>query len=149
MVFVKYNRALKRRYNRKDTLDPIVLEDIDESNEWLIGRMDENSEDDDELVFDDDDLTWNVVSRASGANDPSYVTRSSRFMRDTLRTSRVDKGKGKASTSSTPCAPPRSMGLDDDDDDDDEVEEDIGGDEDYLGDEDDNEYNDGDEYDLD
>jgi len=148
MVFVKYNRALKRHYDRKDTLDPIILEDIDESNEWLIGRMDENSEDDDELVFGDDDLTWNVVSRASGANDPSYFTRSSRFMRDTPRTSRVDKGKGKASTSSTPCAP-TSMVLDDDDDDDKEVEKDISGDEDYLRDEDGNEYNDGDEYDLD
>ncbi|CAL5344284.1 unnamed protein product [Camellia sinensis] len=49
LVFVKYNRALKRRYISRGKFDPISLKDIDESNEWLIGRM-EN-----ELVFDDDD----------------------------------------------------------------------------------------------
>ncbi|RWR88532.1 hypothetical protein CKAN_01754700 [Cinnamomum micranthum f. kanehirae] len=40
LVFVKYNRALKRRYDMSDILDPISLKDIDESNEWLHGRVD-------------------------------------------------------------------------------------------------------------
>ncbi|XP_024011329.1 uncharacterized protein LOC112086592 [Eutrema salsugineum] len=58
MVFVKYNRALQRRYKRSDTTDPILLEEIYESNEWLLGRMDGNSSDEDNaLVFEDDDLT--------------------------------------------------------------------------------------------
>ncbi|ESQ37081.1 hypothetical protein EUTSA_v10002971mg, partial [Eutrema salsugineum] len=51
MVFVKYNRALKRRYNRKDIIDPILLDDIDESNEWLLGRMDGHDDDYNDLVF--------------------------------------------------------------------------------------------------
>ncbi|XP_039046239.1 uncharacterized protein LOC120186354 [Hibiscus syriacus] len=41
LVYVKYNQALKRRYNHRDVIDPISLDDIDESNEWLLGRMDE------------------------------------------------------------------------------------------------------------
>ncbi|XP_019095600.1 PREDICTED: uncharacterized protein LOC104763276 [Camelina sativa] len=44
MVFVKYNRALQRRYKRKDIVDPILLEEIDDSNEWLTGRMDGSSD---------------------------------------------------------------------------------------------------------
>lgn len=39
-------------------MDLILLEDIDESNEWLLGSMeDDNSGDEVEYVFGDDDLT--------------------------------------------------------------------------------------------
>ncbi|XP_021851342.2 uncharacterized protein [Spinacia oleracea] len=114
MVYVKYNRTLFRRYTRKDTIDPILLTEIDESNEWLLGRMDDNeeNENDDDFVFDGEDLTWGAVDRASGANDPIYATRAS--------SSRVDKGKGIASSSTH-----RVVLLDDDDD---EMEEDTSGD---------------------
>ncbi|XP_028096366.1 uncharacterized protein LOC114296273 [Camellia sinensis] len=63
LVFVKYNRALRRRYNSRDTIDPIALTDIDESNEWLVGRMEK------ELVFEDDTLTWDDVARAAGVEE--------------------------------------------------------------------------------
>ncbi|XP_059654196.1 uncharacterized protein LOC132300907 [Cornus florida] len=53
LVFIKYNRALRRRYNMRDTLDPILLDDIDESNEWLTGRMDDSDAEHD-LVYEDD-----------------------------------------------------------------------------------------------
>ena len=57
LVYVKYNQQLKEQYNRRDTIDAISLKDIDDNNEWLIGRMDGNS-DDEELVFgEEDDLT--------------------------------------------------------------------------------------------
>ena len=39
LVYIKYNRALKRRYNECNTIDPIFLKDIGASNEWLIGKM--------------------------------------------------------------------------------------------------------------
>ena len=39
LVYIKYNRALKRRYNECDTIDSISLKNIDDNNEWLIGRM--------------------------------------------------------------------------------------------------------------
>ncbi|KAL4574986.1 hypothetical protein LXL04_021826 [Taraxacum kok-saghyz] len=48
MVFVKFNRGLNRRAKDKDK-DHILLEDIDESNEWLLGRLEE--ENDDDAVF--------------------------------------------------------------------------------------------------
>ena len=58
LVFIKYNRALKRRYDMRDTIDLISLSNIDESNEWLRGRMDEENDEDNEPVFEDDILTW-------------------------------------------------------------------------------------------
>ncbi|XP_028095637.1 uncharacterized protein LOC114295566 [Camellia sinensis] len=72
LVFTKYNRALKRRYISRGKFDPISLKDIDESNEWLIGRM-EN-----ELVIDDDDdfLGWDDVAVAVGVEESSQRTRS-------------------------------------------------------------------------
>ncbi|WCJ38213.1 hAT dimerization domain-containing protein / transposase-related [Euphorbia peplus] len=87
LVFVKYNLVLK---NRKGVKDVISLKDVDECNEWLTGRMEEdNSDDDDELVFEDDNLTWDVVARASGVEEDAYRTR----------------GKGKSSTT-IPSAKP-------------------------------------------
>ncbi|KAL4567756.1 hypothetical protein LXL04_023349 [Taraxacum kok-saghyz] len=49
MVFVKFNRALNRRAKDKDK-DHILLEDIDESNEWLLGRLEEENDDDSVFV---------------------------------------------------------------------------------------------------
>ena len=69
-MYIKYHRALKKRWDKRDTIDLIMLKEIDESNEWLKGRMgDEDSHDhvdaQDDLVFDDDDLTYGHVARAS------------------------------------------------------------------------------------
>ncbi|KAE8661030.1 Importin subunit beta-1 [Hibiscus syriacus] len=75
LVYVKYNRALKRHYNHRDVIDPISLDDIDESNEWLLGRMDEDEEENEDYVFDDDDLTWKDVGIASGAYERDHNTR--------------------------------------------------------------------------
>lgn len=96
MVFVKYNRALQRRMKRNDAKDPILLNEIDDSNEWLMGKMDENSsnDEDDDFVHDDEDLTWSVVSEAVGAEEPSYTTRGAK-----TPLSAMDKGKGIASSS--------------------------------------------------
>ncbi|RVW58026.1 hypothetical protein CK203_114209 [Vitis vinifera] len=75
-IFENYNRALKRRYNERNTIDPISLKDIDDSNEWLIGRMeDEDSHGgaQDDFVFDDDNLTWGDVAGAEEARTlPSH-----------------------------------------------------------------------------
>ncbi|RVW73543.1 hypothetical protein CK203_062078 [Vitis vinifera] len=79
LVYTKYNRALKRRYNERNTIDPISLKDIDDSNEWLIGRMeDEDSHGgaQDDFVFDDDNLTWGDVARAAGAEEARFDTRA-------------------------------------------------------------------------
>ncbi|XP_058009419.1 uncharacterized protein LOC131183187 [Hevea brasiliensis] len=56
LVFVKYNRSLKRRYDACDRIDPISLKDID----------------------DNDDLTWNVVAAATGVEENAYNTRLSK-----------------------------------------------------------------------
>ncbi|GMP90500.1 hypothetical protein CsSME_00041600 [Camellia sinensis var. sinensis] len=48
------------------------------SNEWLLGRMDGESDEDNEPVFDDDDdgLTWATVARASGVEERSHASRA-------------------------------------------------------------------------
>ncbi|KAL6338093.1 hypothetical protein AAG906_010661 [Vitis piasezkii] len=79
LVYIKYNRALKRRYNERNTIDPIYLKDIDDSNEWLIGRMkyeDSHGGAQDDFVFDDDNLTWGDVARAIGAEEARFDTRT-------------------------------------------------------------------------
>ena len=81
LVYIKYNQALKKTYDERDTIDIIILKEIDESNEWLIGRMNDedyqgNIDAQDDLVFDDDDLTWGDVARASEAGEPRFETRA-------------------------------------------------------------------------
>ena len=59
----------------RDTLNPILLDDIDDCNEWLTGRLDDFNMDDD-LVFDDEPLTWDQVATAARVYEPNHHTRS-------------------------------------------------------------------------
>ncbi|KAL5194284.1 PHD finger protein ING1 [Glycine soja] len=62
----------QQRYNARDEIDPISLNDIDVCNEWLVGEMDQDDDNDAEndLVFEDDDaLNWATVYQASGNID--------------------------------------------------------------------------------
>ncbi|GKV37081.1 hypothetical protein SLEP1_g45149 [Rubroshorea leprosula] len=75
LVFVKYNQALKARYNMRDEIDPIVLNEIDFDNEWLVGESGEVEDAHNDLVFENDNLTWGDVERASGAREIRTYTR--------------------------------------------------------------------------
>ncbi|XLU68069.1 hypothetical protein S245_027122 [Arachis hypogaea] len=82
LVFIKYNQQLIKRYNLKDEVDPIALNDIDECNEWLVGEIgtatfrDDNNMDDADLVHQDDNtLSWNLVFEAMGGHEPTIYTR--------------------------------------------------------------------------
>ncbi|GJT32139.1 hAT dimerization domain-containing protein [Tanacetum coccineum] len=101
MVFVKYNRALDRRCKNIDTADPILLKDIDESNEWLIGHMDGEEEPATNFVYFDDDLTWAAVDIASGASEPAYPTRASTSRGSVQGSTSAPKWKGTAHTSTS------------------------------------------------
>ena len=133
LVYIKYNRALKKRYNEHDSIDPIILKEIDESNEWLIGRMDDEDSHDhvdaqDDLVFDDDDLTWGDVARASEVEESRFDTRAR------ASSSRLPSSRGNDTASSSRLMP--SLSLIDED-------EEI----DYWGNEEDKEgYNDDDDH---
>ena len=74
LIFVKSNRALKRKGTKSASRAPILLKEIDGSNEWLLGRM-EGDLDEADLVFEDDTLTWAAVAQACGANEPRNKTR--------------------------------------------------------------------------
>ncbi|XP_059654936.1 uncharacterized protein LOC132301724 [Cornus florida] len=86
LVFIKYNRALKRRYDMRDRIDPILLNDIDDSNEWLVGVINEDVDAENELVFEDGSLTWGAVARATGVGESSHNLRSRSAPRATKRT---------------------------------------------------------------
>nr|KAJ0210554.1 hypothetical protein LSAT_V11C400203280 [Lactuca sativa] len=73
MLFVKFNYGFDRRIKDMDK-DPIHLQKIDESTEWLMGRLKE--ENDDDIVFVGEDLAWRDVAHASGAYEPSYLTKA-------------------------------------------------------------------------
>ncbi|XP_006598590.1 uncharacterized protein [Glycine max] len=78
LVFVKYNQQLKQRYNARDEIDPISLNDIDVCNEWLVGEMDQDDDNDagNDLIFEDDDaLNWATVYQASGAMVVGFSSR--------------------------------------------------------------------------
>ena len=52
---------------------------IDDSNAWLTGRVEEDELDEfakDDLVFDDDILTWGSVARAFGVEEERFNLRS-------------------------------------------------------------------------
>ena len=101
MVYIKYNQALKERFDSRDVIDPIVLDDIDDSNEWLVGEMGRPREDaEDELVFDDDHLTWGDVANVTGVAEPiTYTRRQTRLMTTPVPTfgtsTSTARGKGK------------------------------------------------------
>ena len=39
-----YNQQLAQRYKIRDEIDSIILNDIDEYNEWLVGQVDDDNE---------------------------------------------------------------------------------------------------------
>ncbi|KAM4097774.1 hypothetical protein ACJW30_07G027500 [Castanea mollissima] len=89
LVYIEYNRALNRRYNSPKRIDPISLKDIDDSNEWLIGRVEE--EEVDEFVLNDDISTWGSVARGSGVEDERFNMR--------LRMGPLGRATGSSSSS--------------------------------------------------
>ena len=85
---------MKAWYDTHDIIDPISLDDIDESNEWLFRDMSAQPSMNvkDELVFndnDDDGLTWGVVARVVGVGE----------LRKNIRFQTKSRASSKASTS--------------------------------------------------
>ncbi|XP_070008886.1 uncharacterized protein [Nicotiana sylvestris] len=88
LVFVKYNRTLARRYKARNIIDPILLDNIDEANEWLTGGPGNHEEE----VFEGEGLTFGHVAMTSGVEENVYGFRGS-----TLRS------KERVSTSTSTC----------------------------------------------
>ncbi|RDY13363.1 hypothetical protein CR513_01742, partial [Mucuna pruriens] len=85
LVYVKYNQALYECYECHDLIDPIALNNIDNSNEWIVGELDGEGDDaEDELVFDDDDTA-----------EPLKYTRRQTQMQKIVVASTSNKEKGK------------------------------------------------------
>ncbi|XP_070048989.1 uncharacterized protein [Nicotiana tomentosiformis] len=92
LVFIKYNRTLRRRYNARNVIDPISLDSIDHANEWLTGVPEDHA---DEEVFEEtSDFTWGDVAEARRIGERIYGLRGS-----TSTSSSQRKGKEAATLS--------------------------------------------------
>ncbi|XP_012573697.1 uncharacterized protein [Cicer arietinum] len=86
LVFVKYNQALRDRFDKKDLTDPILLNNIDGCCDWLEKKLDENDVFADDLVLGEDGLTWELVGEAAGVNESSRLTRHQSRLTATMDT---------------------------------------------------------------
>ncbi|XP_075498435.1 uncharacterized protein LOC142536911 [Primulina tabacum] len=75
LLFIKYNRALRRGCDSRDTIDLIILTEVDDVNEWLLGRLEDEEPD---FVRDGDDLTWQDVGIVVGVDEAPYTLRKSK-----------------------------------------------------------------------
>ncbi|KAI5409264.1 hypothetical protein KIW84_054898, partial [Lathyrus oleraceus] len=79
--FVKYNQALIERFKIRDKIDPIEFGEINYHTQWLVEEMGEDGEPlQEDLVHEDDDLTWAQVTETNGVNEPVIYTRRSRLL---------------------------------------------------------------------
>lgn len=70
LVYVQYNQRLRERFlsrKQRPRLDPLLVDEIDPSSEWL--------------VFEGDDLTWDAVDEAMGAMEANEAQRPQRTTR--------------------------------------------------------------------
>ncbi|XP_065865459.1 uncharacterized protein [Euphorbia lathyris] len=123
LVYVKYNRALKRRFDERDHIDPISLKDINDSNEWLTCTMEEDGGNDDEdLVFDNDERMWDLVSDALRVDEDAYKTRAKG--KSVVSTTRPTQTYVRGGTSQARKVNPLLVSRDEEEENDDEEEED-------------------------
>ncbi|XP_042375950.1 uncharacterized protein LOC121969771 [Zingiber officinale] len=113
LVYIKYNRALRRRYDMRDKIDPITLSEIDDSNEWLLGKLDDSDKDNDnDFVYEGEDLRWSDVARASGVGESAYGFRS-RNASSSKGASLSASAKRKLSSAQTSLVNEEEINLDD------------------------------------
>lgn len=75
LVFIKYNKTLKERYESDNVIDPMVMDGIDTNSELLLGDELVKGETQSYLIFDGDDLSWLDVNIASGVAEPILYTK--------------------------------------------------------------------------
>ena len=114
LVYIKYNQQLAQRYNIRNEIDPIVLNEIDECNEWLVGQVDDDNDNEEagnELVFDDGPtLNWATVYKGSSLRESiTYTRRQATGKRKQLSSSGIITGSSHASKKAS-CATSTSTG---------------------------------------
>ncbi|KAF9607516.1 hypothetical protein IFM89_036878 [Coptis chinensis] len=67
LVYIQYNRMLEKRFKERladNDSDPILLKEIDENDDWIIPSETQLED----FVVEGDDLTWEQVRAARGAD---------------------------------------------------------------------------------
>ncbi|XP_073298907.1 uncharacterized protein [Primulina huaijiensis] len=106
LVFINYSIALRRRYDSRDTIDPIILSELDDNNEWLVGRLEDEEPD---FAHDGDYLTWQDVADVVGVDETPYtLKKSKRAPNATLTSTRALKATTSTPTGSSKAATSKS-----------------------------------------
>lgn len=75
LVLIKYEKALEEHFECCYVMDLILLISIDDRNKQFLGEMGlDDKAAEDELVFDDDPLTWGAVADATRASESFTYT---------------------------------------------------------------------------
>lgn len=128
LVFVKYNQALKERYDCRNEIDPISLSNIDDCNEWLVGEMEDEDNAENELIHEDDDtLNWGTVYRATGLGEMRTYTRSKARNEGGSSSARAEKKQGPSSSAKArPLGEEELVILEEEEDTEDGSEDEVG-----------------------
>ena len=83
LVFIQYNKRLQKHFMslQNKSLDPILLRDVEENDDWTIPTEDELQD----FVDGGDDLLWSDVQEAMGANvdaQPNNRSKRERYRDD-------------------------------------------------------------------
>ncbi|CAI9298411.1 unnamed protein product [Lactuca saligna] len=83
LVFIQYNTRLQKRFMslQNKSLDPILLRDVEENDDWTIPTKDELQD----FVDGGDDLLWSDVQEEMGANvdaQPNIRSKRERYRDD-------------------------------------------------------------------
>lgn len=76
---------MRRHYNARNVVDPILLENINDANQWLTGVPE--SHEDETIFLGDFDFTWDVAVEASGVEENHYGLRGNTSSLHTKRRS--------------------------------------------------------------
>lgn len=97
--YIKCNQQLAQRYNIRDEIDLITLNEIDECNEWLVGQVD----DDNDLVHADDPHLIEMYTRRKTSSKKRKQPSSGGIISGAAQASKkgpaatsASRGKGKA-----------------------------------------------------
>lgn len=116
----------------QDKINPITLSEIDDSNEWLLGKLDDSDKDDDnDFVYEGEDLCWSDLARASGVGESEYCFRS-RNVSTSKGASSFASAKRKQSLARTSLVDEEEINLDDETKEDTNGYKSSDGDDDYF-----------------
>ena len=124
LVYIKYNQALKERFNCDDVTNPIQVDEFLDDSEWVLGEGEGGFDDDDDYLNLTEDV-WGAISRATGAEEPiTPMTTRSEARASRPPTSTRPSSSSARTSSARPTAKDKGKSVVIEDDEEDEWKDD-------------------------